>query len=321
MCCKPFLSIDKQIRLLEDRGVKTDSDTAGILMREGYYSVVNGYKNPFLDSEKTVAAGDDRYMAGTEFNDLYDLFSFDRALRLITFRYLIMAEAVAKTAIAHCFARAHTDPDDYLLQASYCTREEFGEYGKSEEDYTGEVNKLIGILSWRREKSATEFIEHYRSDYGKVPIWVLCNDLTFGNMEHFFNLMKPKEKSDVCKMIATGTGKLGDKLVGYFDVPTARISLEVLVKFRNICAHDERLYCAHVGDRKNVNYAKMVWMLERYLTNSDFFSFLDQINDLIGSYNSRNGSLGHILSSLGFPELIRKIESRIELLEKSSSKE
>lgn len=62
-------------------------------------------------------------------------------------------------------------------------------------------------------------------------------------------------------------------------------------------------------------------MLERYLTNSDFFSFLDQINDLIGSYNSRNGSLGHILSSLGFPELIRKIESRIELLEKSSSKE
>ena len=74
-------------------------------------------------------------------------------------------------------------------------------------------------------------------------------------MEHFFNLMKPKEKSDVCKMIATGTGRLGDKLVGYFDVPTARISLEVLVKFRNICAHDERLYCAHVGDRKNVYYA------------------------------------------------------------------
>lgn len=319
--CKPFLTIDQQIGLLESRGVATDAETASILMREGYYSVVNGYKAPFLDDEKTLEAGDDRYADGTEFGDLYDLFSFDRSLRLITFRYLIMAEATAKTAIAHCFARAHRDPDDYLLQANYCTKKEFREYGKSEEDYATEVNKLIGILSWRRDKSGTDFIEHYRSDYGKVPIWVLCNDLTFGNMEHFFNLMKPSEKEAVCKMIAEGTGRLGDKTVGYFDVQTARVSLEVLVKFRNICAHDERLYCAHVGDRKNVNFAKMVWMLERYLTNPEFFSFLGQLNDLIGRYDSKNGSLGHILSALGFPELISKIEERIELLKRDEAEE
>ena len=38
--------------------------------------------------------------------------------------------------------------------------------------------------------------------------------------------------------------------LGYFDVQRARVSLEVLVKHRAICAHDERLYCARVGGRK-----------------------------------------------------------------------
>ena len=57
---------------------------------------------------------------------------------------------------------------------------------------------------------------HYREKYGAVPIWVLVNDLTFGNLEHFFNLMKPSEKAAVCKTISTSTGRLGDKTLGYF---------------------------------------------------------------------------------------------------------
>lgn len=46
---KPFLTIRQQIDLLESRGVETSEATASILLREGYYSVVNGYKNPFVD--------------------------------------------------------------------------------------------------------------------------------------------------------------------------------------------------------------------------------------------------------------------------------
>ena len=292
-----------------------DSDASRVLMREGYYSIINGYKDPFIDIERSQDAGDDRYIEGVQFSDLYGLFLFDRSLRLLTFRYLIIAEATARTAVAHTFAKAHADPDDYLLQSSYCTKEEFRDYGKDEDDYTSELNKLISILSWRRDRSNTEFVAHYRDEYGRVPIWVLCNDLTFGNIEHFFILMKPSEKEATCKMIAGGTGRLGDRLVGYFDVRIARISLEVLVKFRNICAHDERLYCAHVGDRKYINFAKMIWMLERYLTNEEFFAFLEQVNSLIGEYKSGNGSLAHVLSQLGYPELMREIQSRIEMLD------
>lgn len=44
---KPFKSIEEQINLMHKHGLSTDADTPGILMREGYYSIVNGYKDPF----------------------------------------------------------------------------------------------------------------------------------------------------------------------------------------------------------------------------------------------------------------------------------
>ena len=74
---KPFLTIQRQIELLESRDVKTDDASGSILLREGYYSVVNGYKDPFIDREATAAAGDDRYRERTTLTDICDLFSFD----------------------------------------------------------------------------------------------------------------------------------------------------------------------------------------------------------------------------------------------------
>lgn len=80
---KPFKTIEEQVELLEARGVATDDDTPEVLLREGYYSVVNGYKAPFIDKEKSESAKDDRYLPGTSFADIYALFMFDRELRML----------------------------------------------------------------------------------------------------------------------------------------------------------------------------------------------------------------------------------------------
>lgn len=308
---KPFLTIQQQIELLESRGVKTDDASGSILLREGYYSVVNGYKDPFIDREATAAAGDDRYREGTTLTDIYDLFSFDRKLRGLTFHYLIKAEAAVRTAISYCFSDAHREEDAYLFQANYCSKEEFAASGNDSNRYASEITGLIGILSSRANRSGASFITHYRESYGAVPLWVLTNDLTFGNLEHFFNLMKPAEQRDFCKTIVRSTGRLGDGKLGYFDVQRARVSLEVLVKFRNICAHDERLYCARVGGRKAVNYAKMVWMLERYLTKSEFLDFLTDFVSMIESSLAKDRAFAHVLIQAGFPEIASEIKHRL----------
>ena len=52
---KPFKTIEEQIAILESRGLIIDSrETARrFLTRNNYYSLVNGYKEFFLDANKT----------------------------------------------------------------------------------------------------------------------------------------------------------------------------------------------------------------------------------------------------------------------------
>lgn len=78
---KPFLTIEEQIELLERRGVSRTKGERCALMREGYYSIINGYKEPFLEPVVTKGDLSDRYKGGTSFDDIFALFRFDRSLQ------------------------------------------------------------------------------------------------------------------------------------------------------------------------------------------------------------------------------------------------
>lgn len=45
---KPFRTIEQQMGILRSRNMEVDSSAGAVLKREGYYSVINGYKAPFL---------------------------------------------------------------------------------------------------------------------------------------------------------------------------------------------------------------------------------------------------------------------------------
>lgn len=71
--CKPYRSVDEQLRILRSRGMAVDAGAGHVLRREGYYPIVNGYKDLFLDRKACLTAGDDRYGTGARFDDLYTL--------------------------------------------------------------------------------------------------------------------------------------------------------------------------------------------------------------------------------------------------------
>ena len=97
---KSFRSIDDQIRILNARGVSTTPETHTILMREGYYAVVNGYKLPFIDVRASERAEDDRFLPDTSFDDVYALFRFDRDLRALVFRHVMTVEATMRSILS-----------------------------------------------------------------------------------------------------------------------------------------------------------------------------------------------------------------------------
>ena len=281
-------------------------------MCEGYYSIVNGYKNPFIDQDASKAAGDDRYLSGTTFDDIYGLFSFDRDLRELTFRYLLKAEALIKTICAYTFAEAHQGSGDaYLDRNNFATAEEYNQIGLK--NYEQNLGRLHKELTRAVRMPRNEAVKHYVNNHCSVPIWVLTKTLTFGTVEHLFNLMKRDDQNVVCKRVVKVLTT--DKYRPEHLAPiTARRAIDVLVKYRNICAHDERLYCAKVGHRKKVDYFGCVKQASLFLSIEDFLAFNTKIIDLVTKYARQRNVLSHIIQSTGFEEFTNSELPRIKKL-------
>ena len=88
MRSKIFKTLDEQLAILEERGlVIQDYDKAkAILFRENYF-FINGYRRLFAKSPKS-----DQFITGTTFEELYATFTFDRGLRNLMFKYLLIIE-------------------------------------------------------------------------------------------------------------------------------------------------------------------------------------------------------------------------------------
>ena len=109
--------------------------------------------------------------------------------------------------------------------------------------YEANLSKLMSVLYDKVTPSGDRpmrvFVEHYLNAYGFVPLWVLQNDLTFGNMSHFFQLQRRGVQNEACRIVQDVSGR--SARIQPIDLLRA---YSVLVEYRNICAHDERLYCA-----------------------------------------------------------------------------
>jgi abortive infection bacteriophage resistance protein len=74
------------------------------------------------------------------------------------------------------------------------------------------------------------YIAYQRNTYHNVPLWVLVNALTFGTLSKMYFFFPFDLQSKVSKNFA----HVNEKQLGQF--------LTVMTKFRNVCAHNERLF-------------------------------------------------------------------------------
>ncbi len=275
---KPFKTIEQQTEILESRGMAVDDRTAWVLEREGYYSVVNGYKDPFLDLAATQGTDGDRYQDGTSFSDVHCLFTFDRDLRLTMTRYFAQAEAVLKTVCAYQFAKAHQgEREAFLLTSSY----------RGERRYRRDVGRLIGDLERILHKSPgsprlfrRDYIEHYVTNHDEVPIWVLTNFLTLGQAFKFYDYQPESTRNAVAKSFSALYEETHDE-EARISPRALRLAYDHIKDFRNICAHDERLYCARVSPSKDVRLDRLIDDLKIVLTREEHDRMRREVASLV----------------------------------------
>lgn len=250
---KPFKTIDEQVSLLESRRVCTDSSARTILMREGYYPVVNGYKGPFLDTWASKSSGHDMYRSGTHFSDIYSLFRFDRDLRMLMFRYFAAAEATLKTTCAYRFAQRNVGVrEPYLDIERYSTK-----MSRTAAVLIDDIQKALGRGPYQGKRPKKRYLEHYVSNHDEVPVWVVMKYLSFGQASIFYHCLDESTRNEVCKSFGALYGQTHPDS-HRFSPRELGLVYDRIKDFRNICAHDERLYCARVGKLCDIGFSDVM---------------------------------------------------------------
>jgi abortive infection bacteriophage resistance protein len=306
---KPFKTIDEQIQILQSRGIEIDTDAKKILGNENYYNVINGYKDPFLVDATTNPDG---FLPGTRFSEIYCLYLFDRRLRSAILSQLLIIERHIKAKIAHEFARVHDH--QYLLPASFNVfLPGTGVSAAKMQTQDTYINELIAEINKELNDPKNKYVIHYMQNYPEVPIWVLINSFTMGTTSKFFKLMRDSEKNAIGREYGMNPSAL-DTALHYVSF------------FRNLCAHDQRLYNERTVKRSIVatpihaalsiptnssgNYIKgindvfaLIIIFKQMTALDEFILFITEIKESVKWLESNLQSINIevILDRMGFP--------------------
>ena len=273
---KPFLSIEKQISLLKERGlIIGDKQRAEFFLHNISYYHLSIYTKAFQNEEN-------KFKQDTDFDDVISLYNFDKRLRLLLLDMLERIEMSLKCVLAYEVTRYKDDNYWYAK----------GDNFKNGEDDI--ENILKGIVD-----SSEIYIKHYYdtySDPGYPPAWMFFESLTFGQ-----SVRLARNFFDTERQIIAGFYKLPKKTVTQM--------FYYLSHLRNVCAHHSRVwnrrFVSNVakhpkyenifGDtRRGSLYAYFVVMQIFLVKISPTSTWLDKLDGLIKEHDI-------VIYRMGFP--------------------
>ena len=213
----PFSELPKtfqeQMNLLESRGMHIrDRKYAESYLQHFNYYRLRAYWIPFIDR----TTGNNNFQEGTEFQDVLDLYLFDRKLRLLVLDAIERIEVSVRSQLAyqlaHCHG-AHAHLDQSFFKRKF--------WQSNLDDLKREV-----------ERSQETFILDFQQTYSEdlPPIWVVCEVMSFGLLSKWFkSIRRNATKTKIAK-----TYDLKSNLLGSW--------LHHLSNVRNLCAHHSRLW-------------------------------------------------------------------------------
>lgn len=268
---KEFKTYEEQLKILESRGlIIQDRDFAmQKLKEENYYNIINGYKDLFL-----IKGAKDQFISGTTFEEIYALYDFDRVLKNILFKPILEVENILRSLIAYNFSEKYGN-DNYLKIDNFETLKNSGCTPKKYEERINKIQELLSKLqsdiAYNISKKA--YMNHYILTYGFVPLWVLVNCLTLGRLSQFYSLMN----QNIRQKVSMNWNVLNTDLDQY---------IKNLAYYRNLCAHDERLFNAKnnqsIGDTIYHQQLNIPKINGRYIMGKDdIFSLIITLKILL----------------------------------------
>ena len=214
-CAKQYKDIPDLIDLLKTRGLIIDDEAKAqsYLARIGYFRL-SAYFYPLLELPKTTH----KYKSGSTFEQVLDLYRFDRKLRLLFFNEIEKIEIAIRSAMINT-ACEHFNDTYWITQSRYFYNRNY---------FVSSMNEIDSEFS----KSREDFIEHFKNTYNDPypPVWMIAEILPLGNICRIY-----KNINDL---------NLKKKIARQFGLqPVAFESwIMTIAGLRNICCHHNRLW-------------------------------------------------------------------------------
>lgn len=296
---KPFKTHRQQLSILRGRKmvINDGSKAMRILENEGYYNVINGYKDPFLARNASgQLINPEEYITNTTFEEVHSLYIFDRELRNILLKYLLIFEKDIKSKLSYRFSEKFSSANAYLDIRSFTNNP----------DQLKQVVELISIItntiSKHAKRKETNPIKHYLDNHQEVPLWVLTNQLTIGNINNFYKCLDDSLKDKIAKDYSDNY-KRNYNVSVHITKESLMDILKTVNMFRNVCAHEERLYCyklsrparsSNISNLLNIpttyligNLFTVVAQMKLVLSKKNFNELLRAIKDLFSKFDNK----------------------------------
>ncbi|WJQ07643.1 Abi family protein [Geobacillus stearothermophilus] len=310
---KPFKTYRQQLRILRDRGLTISNGARAmrILEKANYYSLINGYKDLFLVKDHNGnAVTPEKYKNGATFEEIYALYCFDRELRNTLLKELLKFESSIKSKLSYRFSEMYREPNAYLHMQNF----------SRDPKKLKNILKLITVISNEISKQSDRNnpISHYLDKHDGVPLWVLVKYLTLGNIQNFYICLDDSIQNKIAKDFADSYRRDYNSSVHFTSDMLVNI-LKTATLFRNVCAHEERLYNfrlekpARSGKISAVlgipislldkgNFFTMLSFLKLVIPRSDHKSLIRNLKHLFTHYSNQFSSVtfDEILNEMGF---------------------
>ncbi len=307
MGSKTFKTLDEQIELLKAKGLVIDDELYAkeVLLRENYF-FLGGYRHLFLRND-----GSRKFIQGTNFRELHGLFNFDRQVRNILFKNILIVENNLKSILSYVMSKNHGFKEQHYLNAENFVQD----YSKSRQinDLIRKMKRQINVNG--KQHAATS---HYISNYGYIPLWVVVKVLSFGIVGELYSVLQKEDQEEIANIYHVSVHNLTDYL-------------PILANYRNLCAHED--ICFNNRTHKMIGHTKyhdilnipkneddeyiygvndlfaIVIIMKQILKEEDFVLMMNEISYEIDILDGKVDTIeiNKILETMGFPENYKEI--------------
>ena len=230
---KPPLTADQLVNRLAHRGLHIpDRDRAARYLRHVGYYRLSPYTIPFQHG-----GAEHEIREGTSFDDVLDLYVFDRSLRLLVMDALERVEVAIRAALTDHMSTTHNDAHWYVNSTHFRDRGRHAKFlrigRKTCED------RLRGTPDAGEDSLVhRSALEHYLTTYGSPelpPSWLMVETMTVGQLASVYrNLRLRADRTAVAASIG-------------LTAPVLESWMQTYVRVRNVCAHHGRLWNVGLG--------------------------------------------------------------------------